>query len=256
MKRTKDIEELPEYHESMSRFTAEKLGYLTDTEDSFSVSGKVLAELLGVNPATVSQAVQNKHRVKGYHIHNWATTNRNGRVKEYHIPANIYKELKGKTQFDSGRNNPDPETLQLDSNISDALSGLNGGSSPQIHAPTSLLPEGQDYHKSVGLAGGAYVMRNLLDTDKPQGKALTVALLSGGFAIGGKIFFETNSAGMAGGAIGLLIGLLYLESPFTKRLRDTQQQLSEPPQREIVHVHHEPEPAPTNGKPKSRFLGN
>ena len=228
-----EFDRTDEGRQIMAEIESESLGYLHNTEDSILLSGKALADLLGIAPPSLTEAVQKKNRSKGYLVHNWAATNENGRIMEYHVPLNIYKELKGRSPggFSPGRDNPDSSGMDVASDI-EQLAGDSAG----VHSPTSLLPEGQDYHRSVGLASGAYVLRNLLDTEKPQGKAFSVALLSGGLALGGKIVFENNSAGVAGGVIGLLIGLLYLENPFTQRLREQNKQLQDSQRTKRVFV--------------------
>ena len=231
----KHLHDTDEFREALSQIEADKLGYLSPTESSLSLTGKALAELLDIVPSTLTEAVQNKTRAKGYLVHNWAARNSNGRVLEYHVPLNIVKELKGRSpggfESNSDRNNPG----QIDMSEFLPEGGL-AGNETNVHSPTSLLPEGQDYHKSVGLASAGYVMRNLLDTEKPQGKALTVAALVAGMAVGGRVAFESNSAGVAGGVIGLLIGLLYLESPFTERLRERNERLQDQQRTKRVFV--------------------
>ena len=232
----KHLHDTDEFREALSQVESERLGYLDPTEDSVSLTGKALAELLGIVPSTLTEAVQNKTRAKSYMVHNWAARNSNGRVLEYHVPMNIYKELKGRSPGGFDRNRNSPSSLEVSNNGEfGELLDLAGGNT-NVHSPTSLLPEGEDYSKSVGLASAGYVMRNLLDTEKPQGKAFTVAVLSGGLAVGGKFVFESNSAGVAGGVIGLLIGLLYLENPFTERLRDRNESLQDAQKTERVFV--------------------
>ena len=232
----RDLKDTPEFHKALSEAAASTLGYKSDSEESIYLSGKALAELLNVSPPAVSQAVKNDTQLKGYYVKNWAAINSRDRVVGYYVPTNIYQKLQGRIATGSGQNRSNPDSQNLFD-----LDGMNefaelAGANTNVHSPTSLLPEGEDYHKSVGLASAGFVMRNLLDTEKPQGKAFTVAALSGGLAVGGKFVFESNSAGVAGGVIGLLIGLLYLENPFTERLRERNESLQDAQRTKRVFV--------------------
>ena len=228
-----NLRDTEEFQKALSEAAAAKLGYQSDSENSIRLSGKALAEMLNVSPPAVSQAVRDDTQVNGYYPKNWAATNSRNRVVEYHVPITIYEKLKDRIATGSGTNS-DRNNPEFD--VNEFFPGNLAGNETNVHSPTSLLPEGQDYSKSVGLASAGYVLRNLLDTDKPQGKAFTVAGLAAGLAIGGKVAFESNSAGVAGGVIGLLIGLLYLESPFANRMWERNERLQEQQRTKRVFV--------------------
>lgn len=234
----RNLKDTPEFHKALSEAAASTLGYKSDSEESIYLSGKALAELLNVSPPAVSQAVKNDTQLKGYYVKNWAAINSRDRAVGYYVPINIYQKLQGRIATGSGQSRSNPSSLEVSNNGEfGELLELAGGNTT-VHSPTSLLPEGEDYSMPVGLAGASYVFRDLLDTDKPQGKAFTMALITGGLAAVGKLLFESNTAGAAGGVAGFIISMLNIESAFTKRMWERKQRLEEQqrPKRVFVPV--------------------
>lgn len=62
------------------------------------LSGKKLAELLDVAPASLSGAAKKDHLCKGKPVAEWAVRNERGKLLEYELPENRYRELTGTTE--------------------------------------------------------------------------------------------------------------------------------------------------------------
>lgn len=62
---------------------------LLESFPHLKLSGKDLAKLLDVAPATLSEAASKGYECKGYNIEAWAVKNEKGRVKYYAVPLSI-----------------------------------------------------------------------------------------------------------------------------------------------------------------------
>jgi len=92
------LEDDPDYQAAMADRRAESMGYNHSKENSRHLTGKWLAELLGVSPAAVSKAASKEHRCQGYPVYKWKDDD--GR---YWVPMSVYKDLTKDLEVENGR---------------------------------------------------------------------------------------------------------------------------------------------------------
>jgi len=169
-------------------------------ENTIFLNGKQLADVLGVAPASLSQAVKDGYNCGGYPVADWAVETDSGRIKGYEIPEFL---VSGETQALKKRPNP-TEKVPNKANINP-----NKGQNPSqqasnvIHNTYSLLPEGEDYVRPAGMITLPLVLKKALDKDTPQSRAV-IGVLS---ALLGAITGHAVSNNATGAGIGAFSGL-------------------------------------------------
>jgi len=163
------------------------------------LNGKQLAQVLDVSPPTLSEAVKNGYNCAGYPVGEWAILTDSGRIKGFNVPEFL---VSGERNHLDDRTNP-TEIVPNKANISP-----NKGNKP-INQPEqaiynySLLPEGEDYVRPIGMVAISSVLKKALDKDTPQSRAVIGALL----AMLGAITGHAISNNAAGASIGVGTGL-------------------------------------------------
>ena len=105
------------------------------------VSGKQLAELLGVAAPTLSQAVTKHYRCRGYDVGAWAVLSPSGRVQGYDLPLSVAEAL------GTDRPNADP--------VPSLPSPAASGTLLMPQQLSTLLPPGQDYIRPAATLAAA-----------------------------------------------------------------------------------------------------
>ncbi len=200
------------------------------------ISGKALAEQIGVAPATLCQAAANGHLCRRHDVSAWAVRGPSGRVIGYEKPVSVTATLTPPAaRALSGDGSPSGTPSVVTPTLSTApvrnpspggdgsadgtalrLPPLptrparknpssDGGSSPSMaprEVPSVVLPR-QDYFRPVAAASTAHVVTEAIRHDNPSGRHVisTVSVAGGaltGYYIGGK----------EGALVGALMGLL------------------------------------------------
>lgn len=188
-----------------------------------------LAKHLGVTPASVSQATSRGYKCGGYPVEEWAICNESGRVSGYKVPEGLFDEKpssdicddeqpESQSNMSAGSSDqqvPMGRSLAAvpPSNPQPLFSYINGLPTVdplndfQVDASqrTSLLPEGQDYFRSAGAGGAAYVMKAAIDQDNGTARG---AVMVGGTTIGGLTGWYVTDKDPMGALIGAGIGWL------------------------------------------------
>ena len=195
-----------------------------------TLSQSDLAKRLGVTPASVSQATSRGYRCSGYPVEEWAVHDESGRVSGYKVPEGLFDEEPSSDICDDGQpksqSNMSAESssqqVPMDSrslatvpspNSQSLFSYINGFppvdplTDFQVNASqrTSLLPEGQDYFRSAGAGGAAYVMKAAIDQDNGTARG---AVMVGGTTVGGLTGWYVTDKDPVGALIGAGIGWL------------------------------------------------
>ncbi|MDR8394070.1 hypothetical protein NC796_23150 [Aliifodinibius sp. S!AR15-10] len=173
-----------------------------------TLNGKQLAEILDVAPPTLSEAVKYGYNCGGYPVEEWVLRSNSGRVKGYYVPKFL---VDGEHQIEKNRENPQPVSSDESElqETDDSSEETPEDPIPQVTNNTySLLPEGEDYIKPVGMAALSSTLTSVVEEDTPQSRAIIITLLGilGAFA-GHAVTDDTKGAGIGAGA-GLVIALL------------------------------------------------
>lgn len=180
-------------------------------------SGKELAEILDVAPATLSQAAKNGHRCKGHPVSQWAVRNENGRLLHYEVPeeAGLSRtEVPAETEEprpnspnegnkgDSASATPTrPESQQL-MQVGQMARAINSHNTET----TSLLPPGEDYARPVAAGSSAQVLVSALQEGGPAGKAMVLTGSAGALGVlGAEVAPEEKE--WIGALAGVVVGL-------------------------------------------------
>jgi hypothetical protein len=176
------------------------------------ISGKELAERLGVSSATLSQATSKAHLCRGHNVSAWAVRSPNGRVIGYEVPAYVAATLRPSLV----RVNPSPsgdgqskEASPLPVVVVPSVLAPSGDSSSKAPSPPpvvevpSLLPPSQDYFKPVAVASAAHVVTKALERDTPSGCMVTTTVAVAVGALTGN-----HIAGKGGALVGAGLSLL------------------------------------------------
>ena len=187
------------------------------------ISGKALAEQIGVAPATLSQAAAKGHLCSGHAVSAWAVRGPSGRVIGYEKPASVSatltppvpRALSGdgspggtvvtlttapvRNPSPGGDGSPDGTVLLLPPQLTTAPARKNpssdGGSTPDGSTPPrevpSVGPPRQDYFRPFAAASTALVLTEAIRHDNPSARLVisTVSVAGGaltGYYIGGK----------------------------------------------------------------------
>ncbi|MTI87493.1 MAG: hypothetical protein FH748_05945 [Balneolaceae bacterium] len=170
----------------------------TESDNRIFLNGKQLAEVLGVSAPTITEAVKNGWNCGGYPVGEWAIESNNGRVKGYEVPEFL---VSGELQEEE-RTNPSPEITNT------ALIAANSDKIKPEHTTNnhtnhySLLPEGEDYIRPIGMVTLSSVIKKALESDTPQSKAIITGGLTGIGAIIGNVTTDDS----VGTVIGALAG--------------------------------------------------
>lgn len=150
-----------------------------------TVPGKTLAGLLGVAPATLSQATTHRHRCRGHDVASWAIREPSGRVSGYAVPPEVAGTF--------ARLNPEPAPATLPTSGPTSEAGTPG---PPV---ISLLPPGEDYARpAVALAAGE-ILKAAIEADNTTGRGVVVLLA--GFCGGTLCASMTSKEGRVGGFV-------------------------------------------------------
>lgn len=175
----------------------------TLSENRIYLNGKQLAEVLGVSAPTITEAVKNDWNCGGYPVGEWAIESKTGRVKGYEVPEFL---VSGNRQEEK-RPNPDPITTNS------ALIAANSDKIKPEHTTNnhtnhySLLPEGEDYVRPIGMLTLSSVIKKALESDTPQSRAVIASGIAGlGAIIGHLITNNATGAGVGAGA-GLSVAI-------------------------------------------------
>lgn len=187
----------------MKSLSNEHLNY-----DGTFLNGKQLAEFLGVAPPTLSEAVKYGYNCSGHPVEEWVQRSESGRVKGYYVPKAILKEEHPESKM---RENPETEPLEEvpenQANETDVIPNSEPAKQTVTHNNYSLLPEGEDYVKPVGMAALSSTLTKAVEEDTPQSRAVIVSTLTIlGAITGNAITADVRGAALGGGA-GLAIAL-------------------------------------------------
>jgi len=170
------------------------------------VSQADLADYLDVARATLSQATSNGHKCKGYPVRAWAVYDAAGRVAGYDVPTHVMQQASESTE--EPRENPGPENgpgLTLFDFLGEEGSMPTPG---EVYVDasqrTSLLPEGEDYSRTVSSGGAAYVVGTAIKHDNATSRG---ALFVVGAAVGGFTGYQVGNKSPVGALVGAGVGL-------------------------------------------------
>jgi hypothetical protein len=182
--------------------------YIPDNNTKSSnslISGKKLAEILGVSASTLSEAVKKGYHCGGYPVIEWAEFNRFDRVEGYDVPEFLFK---GQESEEPTRDNPDEEKPEN-------LKKADNHFSPQeriVNNNYSLLPAGENYANPVGLASLSMVLKHSLGNDTPQSRAIVGGALAILGAITAHSVTDSGIAAGFGAGAGLGIALYFYKN--------------------------------------------
>lgn len=175
------------------------------TENRIFLNGKQLAEVLGVAAPSLTEAVKNGYNCAGYPVGEWAIESDTGRIKGYDVPVFVVSgDNKSETRTNPTVTSPNSSTISPnkgDSIVKEANEIINN---------YSLLPEGEDYVRPIGMITLPSVLKKALDQDTPQSRAVIAGGLAAlGALIGHAVTDKASGAGAGVGAgMGLAIALL------------------------------------------------
>lgn len=201
-----DYKNDPDYLDQLVDVKAKNMGYKNAKECSQSMSGKVLAELLDVAPASLSGAAKKEHSCKGYPVYKWAVRDSKGHVQAYHVPMNIYNSLTDSTA--GPRPNPEPNKPNEASNQkateSESESQQESGGGNYNYENISLLPPDQSYVEpataiSVGMMG-----KSVVENDTANGRSVMYTASAG---VGSFMGYKFADDHWIGAILGAVIGL-------------------------------------------------
>lgn len=176
------------------------------TDDRIFLNGKQLAEVLDVSAPSLTEAVKKGYNCAGYPVGEWAVETDSGRVKGYDVPAFLISN----DNVIETRPNPikeAPNSPLINPNkgkkISEEASHITNNN-------YSLLPDGEDYVRPVGMIALPAVLKKALEEDTPQSRVVIAGLITMLGAITGHAVTDNSTgAGIgAGAALGITI-LMY-----------------------------------------------
>jgi len=168
------------------------------------LNGKQLAQVLDVSPPTLSEAVKNGYNCAGYPVGEWAILTDSGRIKGFDVPKFL---VSGEHNHLDNRPNP-TEIVPNKANISPNKGNKPVNQPEQAIYNYSLLPEGEDYVRPIGMVALSSVLKKALDKDTPQSRAVIGALLAMLGAITGHAITNNTAGASIGAGTGLGIALL------------------------------------------------
>ena len=199
------------------------------------ISGKALAQQIGVAPATLCQAAAKGHLCRGHDVSDWAIRGPSGRVIGYELPASVTATLTRpapRALSGDGRPGGTPSVITptlttapvrnpspggdgsadgtalwlppLPTRPARKNPSSDGGSGPsmpprEVHP---VLPPRQDYFRPVAAGSTALVLTEAIRHDNPSGRhVISTASVAGGALTGYYI------GGKEGALVGTLMGL-------------------------------------------------
>ena len=203
------------------------------------ISGKALAEQIGVALPTLSQAAAKGHLCRGHDVSAWAVRGPSGRVIGYELPVSVTATLTPpapRAQSGDGRpggtpsvvtptlstapvRNPSPggdgsadgTALRLPplptpparkNPSSDGGSGPDGSMAPREVHP--VLPPRVDYFRPVAAGSTALVLTEAIRHDNPSARHVISAVSVAGCALTG-YYIGGKEGGFVGASMGLLL---------------------------------------------------
>lgn len=199
------------------------------TDDRIFLNGKQLAAVLDVSAPSLSEAVKKGYNCAGYPVSEWAVETDTGRIKGYDVPGFLISEnVEAEVRSNPAVIPPNSSTINPnkgESIVKEATEIINN---------YSLLPEGEDYVRPIGMITLPSVLKKALEQDTPQSRAvITCALTALGALVGHAVTDKSSGAGIgAGAALGITIlmykylnpneGHSHLNQNFTESLNEIQ----------------------------------
>ncbi|PKD43708.1 hypothetical protein [Rhodohalobacter barkolensis] len=173
------------------------------SDNRIFLNGKQLAEVLGVAPPSLTEAVKNGYNCGGYPVSEWAVELPSGRIKGYDVPEFLVSgEFIKETRPNPTENKPNSPSFSPnkgDSIVKEATEIINN---------YSLLPEGEDYVRPIGMITLPSVLKKALEKDTPQSRAVIAGGLGALGALVGHAVTDNASGAGIGAGTGLTIALL------------------------------------------------
>lgn len=158
------------------------------------LSGKELANRLGVAPQSLSEAARENRYCQGYPVCDWARYDHRDWISHYEVPEGELSILSGgdqPDQADQERSNPKRKEAQFVlAELRETVQGDGSDDAPTINA--SLVPHGTNVAGAVSAGGAAQVMRAAIENGH---STAVVAFLTGGGAVLGHYLSEKNPIG-------------------------------------------------------------
>lgn len=170
------------------------------------LNGKQLAEVLNVSAPALSEAVKKGYNCAGYPVGEWAEETDSGRIKGYVVPDFLVSE----ENVTETRLNPIKETSNSPLINLNKVIKAPEEASHMTNNNYSLLPEGEDYFRPIGMITLPSVLKKALEQDTPQSRAVIAGGLAAlGALVGHAVSDNATGAGVgAGAALGIAI-LMY-----------------------------------------------
>lgn len=182
------------------------------TDNRIFLKGQQLAEVLDVSPPSLSQAVKQGYKCGGYPVAEWAICHESGRIKGYEVPESL---VSGERKKSEKRANPSENTPNKPKvNPNKGKKSDNSDAEGVTYNNYSLLPEGEDYVRPVGMFSLSSALKKALESDTPQSRAVISGLLAMLGAITGHTITD-NSAGAGIGA-GAGLGIAFITYKYFK----------------------------------------
>lgn len=172
-------------------------------------TGKDLARQLGVARSTLSEATKKGYLVSGkYDVQEWAEFGPNGRVRGYSVPPEVglgqqpsppnsaREQPDQANQANEDRFNKLPEFF---TDVQDKLDELDEQrSNPEQAGTTSLLPPGEDYHRTAAVGATGHALGKAIEHEDRTVKTVILSLIGG---VGG---YALTDGKPWGGLVGVL----------------------------------------------------
>ena len=168
------------------------------TGNRIFLNGKQLAEVLGVAAPSLTEAVKNGYNCAGYPVSEWAIESDTGRIKGYDVPEFIVSEER-KEEIRPNPVHTAPNSVKISPNKGDSIVK----EATDIINNYSLLPEGEDYVRPIGMITLPSVLKKALEQDTPQSRAV----IAGGLAALGALVGHAVSDKASGAAVGAGTGM-------------------------------------------------
>ncbi len=191
------------------------------------ISGKALAEQIGVALPTLSQAAAKGHLCRGHDVSAWAVRGPSGRVIGYELPVSVTATLTPpapRAQSGDGRPGWTPSVVTPTLSTAPVRNPSPGGDGsadgtalwlpplptrPARKNPSSdggsgpSMPPRVDYFRPVAAASTAHVVTKALESDTPSGRVVTTTV-----AVAGSALIGYHIAGKEGALLGAGLSLL------------------------------------------------
>lgn len=178
------------------------------TDNRIFLNGKQLAEVLDVSAPSLTEAVKKGYNCAGYPVGEWAIESETGRIKGYDVPEFLVSE----NREAEIRSNPaviTPNSPRINPNKGNEIVK----EATEIINNYSLLPEGEDYVRPIGMITLPSVLKKALEQNTPQSRAVIAGGLAALGALVGHAVSEKASGAGVGAGMGLAIALLVYNYP-------------------------------------------